>query len=63
MKKIILVTLLIMAKINTLLAQNKVANYVAKTGSGVTFQNAKTQTVKIGGSAQLIQPSRQNRRG
>ena len=46
MKRIILITLLIMAKINIALA-NYVANNDAKTGSGITFQNVKTQTINV----------------
>jgi pimeloyl-ACP methyl ester carboxylesterase len=49
MKKIIPIILLIMVKINTSFAQYSVANNNAKTGSGITFQNVKTQTVNVGG--------------
>lgn len=49
MKRIILITLLIMAKINIAFA-NYVANNDAKTGSGITFQNVKTQTINVAGT-------------
>ena len=49
MKRIILITLLIMAKINIAFA-NYVANTDAKTGSGITFQNVKTQTINVAGT-------------
>ena len=50
MKQIILITLLIVTKINSSSAQNNVANGDAKTGTRVTFQNVKTQTVNVGGT-------------
>lgn len=49
MKRIILITLLIMAKINIAFA-NYVANNDSKTGSGITFQNVKTQTINVAGT-------------
>jgi pimeloyl-ACP methyl ester carboxylesterase len=50
MKKVFLITLLIMAKINSSSAQTDVTNNDAKTGTRVTFQNVKTQTVNVGGT-------------
>jgi pimeloyl-ACP methyl ester carboxylesterase len=50
MKKIILIILLIMAKTISPFAQNNVANNDANTGSGITFQNVKTQTINVGGT-------------
>lgn len=43
MKKLILITLIFMAKINSSSAQSD-----AQTSSRVTFQNVKTQTIKVG---------------
>jgi pimeloyl-ACP methyl ester carboxylesterase len=39
-----------MVKINSSQAQNDVANTDAKIGSGITFQNVKTQTINVGGT-------------
>jgi pimeloyl-ACP methyl ester carboxylesterase len=41
---------MIMGKLNSSSAQNNVANNDAKTGSRVTFQNVKTQTVNVDGT-------------
>jgi pimeloyl-ACP methyl ester carboxylesterase len=40
-----------MAKTNTPFAQTHVANYVAKTGTGSTFQHVKTQMIHVGKTA------------
>lgn len=39
-----------MAKTNSPSAQNNVANNDARAGSGITFQNAKTQPINVGGT-------------
>jgi len=49
-KKIILITSLFTTNTNFLSAQNNAANNNVKTGRGVKFQNAKTQTINIGGT-------------
>jgi pimeloyl-ACP methyl ester carboxylesterase len=50
MKQMILITLIIMTKLNSSSAQNNVANGAAKTGSRVTFEKVKNQTVNVGGT-------------
>jgi len=50
MKKITIIILIIMAKINASSAQNTEANNDVKTNSGITFQNVKTQTINVGGT-------------
>jgi len=50
MKKIILLASLFMANKNFLLAQNNVADNYARPGTGIRFQNVKTQTINVGGT-------------
>ena len=50
MKRLILITFLIMTKINTPFAQGYAANNDTKTYSGITFQNVKTQAINVGGT-------------
>src|SRR2546428_5507438 len=50
MKRLILITFLIMTIINTSFAQSYAANKDTKTYSSITFQNVKTQTVNVGGT-------------
>lgn len=50
MKKITLIILIIMVKINASSAQNTEANNDVKTNSGITFQNVKTQTINVAGT-------------
>ena len=54
MKRLILITFLIMAKINTPFAQGYAANNDTKTYPGITFQNVKTQAINVGGTDFLL---------